>query len=142
MTKRKGDNPFLFNGDKIMIVMTRETDAEKVREICAAEGVGYSENTKLFVARDKDEILGYSIFEITDKLNIINISTPQILWNSIGDGLFRATLNFAVESGVKSARIDKTLLEKLSGNIIPTEKVTEEIGDCEEFLQSIKRCGR
>lgn len=124
-----------------MIVMTRETDTQKVREICALEGIDYSEDIKLFAAKDKDELLGYSLFSLTDKLTIINISTPQILWNSIGDGLFRATLNCAVENGVRSAKIEKALLKKLSGNVIPTEKVTESIDDCEEFLLSIKRCG-
>ena len=125
-----------------MIVMTKETSAEKIQEICFIEGIEYSENIKLFVAKDKDEILGYSIFTLADKLNMINISTPQVLWNSIGDGLFRGTLNLAIESGVNVARIEKELLEKLSGNIIPTEKVSEDIDDCEEFLQSIKKCGR
>ena len=125
-----------------MIVMAKETDTNKVQEICAKEGVAYSEDIKLFVARDKDEILGYSIFSMTDKLTIIDLNTPQMLWNSIGDGLFRGTLNFAIENGVTSGKIEKTLLDKLSGNIIPTENVTQDIRDCEEFLQSIKRCGR
>lgn len=125
-----------------MIVMTRETDARKVQEICLAEGIDYSEEIKLFAAKDKDEILGYSVFTLTDKLGIININTPQILWNSIGDGLFKGTLNLAIEKGVRSAKIEKSLLEKLSGNVIPAEKATETIDDCEEFLQSIKKCGR
>ena len=142
MTKRKGDNPFLFNGDNFMIVMTKETDAKRVQEICATEGVEYSENIKLFTAKDKDEILGYSMYTLTDKLYVINIATPQILWNSIGDGLFKGTLNLAIENGVNTAKIEKSLLEKLSGNIIPAEKAREEIDDCEEFLQSIKKCGR
>lgn len=142
MTKRKGDNPFLFNGDNFMIVMTKETDAKRVQEICEAEGIGYSEDIKLFTAKDKDEILGYSMYTLTDKLYVINIATPQMLWNSIGDGLFKGTLNLAIENGVNTAKIEKSLLEKLSGNIIPAEKAREEIDDCEEFLQSIKKCGR
>ena len=125
-----------------MIVMTKETSVEKIQEICGIEGIDYSENIKLFVAKDKDELLGYSIFTLTDKLGMINISTPQVLWNSIGDGLFRGTLNLAVESGVNAAMIERNLLEKLSGNIIPTEKACEDIDDCEKFLQSIKKCGR
>ena len=125
-----------------MIVMTRETDIEKLREICAEQGVEYSENTIAFTANDKEECYGYSLFLTGDKLYIINVKTPAVLWNSIGDGLFRATLNYAVENKINSARIEKSLLEKLKGEIIPPEKATDTIEDCETFLQDIKKCGR
>lgn len=125
-----------------MIELKKETDAEKIKEISKKEGINFSEDIKLFVAKDKEETLGYSIFEMTDKLCVLNIDTPPILWNSIGDGLFRATLNFAIESGITSGSIDEKLLEKLKGSVIPEEKLTATIDDCETFLQSIKRCGR
>ncbi len=125
-----------------MIVMTRETDTEKIKEISAKEGVDYTENIVIFAAKDKDDVLGYSIFSMKDKLYVLNVDTPQVLWNSIGDGLFRATLNFAIENGVTSGKIDKKLLEKLKGSIIPEEKATDVVDDCEKFLQDIKKCGR
>lgn len=125
-----------------MIAMTKETDLEKLKVICAEEGVEYSANVLAFTAKDKEECYGYSLFFTGDKLHIINVKTPDILWNSIGDGLFRATLNYAVENKINSARIEKSLLEKLKGGIIPLEKATETIEDCEAFLQDIKKCGR
>ncbi len=125
-----------------MIAITREPDIKKLREICAEEGVEYSENTLAFTAKDKEECYGYSLFLTGDKLHIISVKTPDVLWNSIGDGLFRATLNYAVEKEICSASIEKNLLEKLKGGIIPHEKASETIEDCEAFLQDIKKCGR
>ena len=125
-----------------MIFMTRETDIDRLKEICAEEGVKYSANVLAFTAKDKEECYGYSLFFTGDKLHIINVKTPDILWNSIGDGLFRATLNYAVENKIASAEIEKELLEKLTGKTIPIEKATEKIEDCEAFLQDTKKCGR
>ena len=125
-----------------MITMTKETNTQKLRKICENEGVEYTEKIMAITAVDKDELLGYSLFSTEDRLCLINISTNPILWNIIGDGLFRATLNFGVENGIRSAKIEKALLERLKGNIIPSEKSTEIIEDCETFLQDIKKCGR
>lgn len=141
MIERKG-NPLSFLAEINMITMTKLTDAQKLREICEREGVEYTEKIMAITAVDKDEMLGYSLFLAEDKLCIINISTSPMLWNIIGDGLFRATLNFGAENGISSAKIEKNLLEKLKGNVIPSDKATENIQDCEAFLQDIKKCGR
>ena len=125
-----------------MIVLKRETDVESIALICKDEKVEYSENMGAFVARDKDETLGYSLFYIGERIAIISVKTPPILWKSIGDGLFRATINFAIENGISSATIEQTLLEKLTGDIIPKEKATTNIEDCEKFLEEIKKCGK
>lgn len=125
-----------------MITMTKETNTQKLRKICENEGVEYTEKIMAITAVDKDELLGYSLFSTEDRLCLINISTNPILWNIIGDGLFRATLNFGVENGIYSAKIEKKLLERLKGSVIPPDKSTEIIEDCEAFLQDIKKCGR
>ncbi len=125
-----------------MIVLKRETDTESIISICKDENVEYGENIGVFVARDKDETLGYSLFSVGKSLAIINVKTLPIFWKSIGDGLFRATINFAIENGISSATIEQPLLEKLVGDIIPKEKATTNIADCEKFLEEIKRCGR
>ena len=125
-----------------MIVLKRETDVEIIESICKDENVEYGDNVGAFVARDKDEILGYSLFSVGESLEIMSVKTPPILWKSIGDGLFRATVNFAIERGISSATIREPLLEKLTGDIIPEEKATTVIADCEKFLEEIKRCGR
>ena len=125
-----------------MIVLKRETDVESIISICKDENVEYDSNIGAFVARDKDEILGYSLFSVGESLVIVNVKTSPILWKSIGDGLFRATINFAIENGILSATIEKPLLEKLIGDIIPKEKATTVIKDCEKFLAEIKKCER
>ena len=125
-----------------MIVLKRENEVETILSICKDENVEYTEKMGAFVARDKDEILGYSLFCVGESLAIINVKTPPVLWKSIGDGLFRAAVNFAIESGISSATIEQPLLTKLTGDIIPKEKATTFVADCEKFLEEIKRCGR
>ena len=125
-----------------MIVLKRETDVENIISICKEENVEYADNVGVFVARDRDEILGYSLFFVGQSLAIKNVKTPLVLWKSIGDGLFRATINFAIENGISTATMEQSLLEKLTGDIIPEDKATAVVEDCEKFLEEIKRCKR
>lgn len=123
-----------------MIALTAEKNADTVAQICGKEGTPATEQTVVYTAKDKEEILGYLIFEVSDRLRMINIVTEPLLWNSLGDGLFRAGLNYACEHGISGAVIEKPLFERLKGNIIPDNIEEREIKDCEKFLQSIKRC--
>ena len=125
-----------------MIVLKKETDSTAIAKICETQGLEYNENVGAFVAKDREEILGYSLFSVKEDLTLIDIETSPILWKSIGDGLFRATINFAIENGISPVKIEDKLLEKLTGDIILKENAKPVIEDCEKFLQESKRCAR
>ncbi len=124
-----------------MIVLSVESDDTVVEALCRRAELPCTDRTKAYTAKDGEEVLGFSLFEVGEKLDFLTVETAPMLWNSIGDGLFRATVNYAIEHGICGARIEKPLLDRVRGNIVPEKAAAEQIENCEDFLLAIKRCG-
>lgn len=98
-----------------MLTLLKE-EKETARKYFLDNGIDFSETSGMLAAKDKNEILGYSLYTLNEKeMAVIKIVSDDLM---LFDGILRSTLHIAAERGVMRAlyadSLDKTSLEKLS----------------------------
>ena len=84
------------------MITLKTTDKNEAKAIFEKEGLGFSECSDCLCAKDKDEILGYCLFDIRDGEMTIRAIEPQ---NDLMllDGILRSTLHIAASRNLNSA---------------------------------------
>ena len=84
------------------MITLKTTDKNEAKAIFEKEGLDFSECSDCLCAKDKDEILGYCLFDIKDgEMNIRAIEPQNDLM--LLDGILRSTLHIASSRDIKSA---------------------------------------
>ena len=92
-----------------MITLKPTNDREIVKEYYEKNGIAFNEFSNLLLATEKDEVLGYCLFDIEDTLTVHKIEPQSDL--ALLDGVLRSTLHVGCERGVFDAFYSATAPE-------------------------------
>ena len=92
-----------------MIVLKPTDNRAKVQEYYEKENIPFGEFSNLLLATEKDEVLGYCLFDIEDTLTVHKIEPQNDL--SLLDGVLRSTLHVGCERGIFDAFYSNTAPE-------------------------------
>lgn len=89
-------------------MITLKEEKNKAETLFLENNISYNENSSCLVAADKDEILGFCLFDIDNKKMLIKYIEPL---NDVflADGVLRSTLHIAAERGVMNAFYEDTV---------------------------------
>lgn len=84
------------------MITLKTTDKNEAKAIFEKEGIAYTQYSDCLCAKDKDEVLGYCLFDITDGEMTIRAIEPQ---NDLMllDGVLRSTLHIAASRNIEKA---------------------------------------
>ena len=84
------------------MITLKTTDKNEAKAIFEKEGIAYTQYSDCLCAKDKDEVLGYCLFDITDGEMTIRAIEPQ---NDLMllDGVLRSTLHIAASLNIEKA---------------------------------------
>ena len=93
-----------------MITLSPEKDIKVVKKLFNDEKIEFCEFSVAVTAKDKDEILGYCLFDLTPEAITVHTVQPN---NDIMllDGILRSALHVAAERSIMDARYSETAPE-------------------------------
>ena len=94
-----------------MITLKPTNDREIVKEYYDKNGIAFNEFSNLLLATEKDNVLGYCLFDIQKVLTVHKIEPQNDL--SLLDGVLRSTLHVGCERGVFDAFYSGTAPENV-----------------------------
>ncbi len=92
-----------------MIVLKPTDDRKVIKEYFQKENVTFSKTSNLLLATEREEVLGYCLFDIQKVLTVQKIEPLNDL--SLLDGILRSTLHVGCERGVFDAFYSATAPE-------------------------------
>ena len=95
-----------------MITVSPEKDKIKIKQLFEDKKIDFNSYSCAVIARDGDEILGYCLFELTEKKITVFAVEPEgdIM---LADGILRSALHVAAERFVMDAHYSDKAPEKL-----------------------------
>lgn len=85
-----------------MISLLLEKDISTTKKLFLENNISFNENSNCLLAKEKDKILGYCLFDIDCEKILIRYLTPQNDL-SLADGILRSTLHVGAERFVMNA---------------------------------------
>ena len=84
------------------MITLKTTDNTEAKRLFEKEGLSFNDCSDCLCAKDKDEVLGYCLFDIKDKEMTIRAIEPQ---NDLMllDGVLRSTLHIAASRNLEKA---------------------------------------
>ncbi len=121
-----------------MIVLKTTDDRQKVKELYKKEGIEFSSLSNCLFATEKQEVLGYCLFDL-DKALTVHCVIPL---NDVplADGILRSTLHVGCERGVVDAFYSDTAPEKLFETLNFIKNKGEKRLDVDKLFQSCCGC--
>ena len=94
------------------MITLKTTEKCEAQAFYLKEGLPFNETSNCLCAKDKDEVLGYCLFDIDDKKMIIEAIEPQ---NDLMllDGVLRSALHIAASRELKEATFTDKAPEKI-----------------------------
>ena len=123
-----------------MIYLGPIKDKEEIKKLFSKNNIDYSEFSGCVTADANGKILGYCLYDLTDKKMTLHFIEP-LSDISLADGILRSTLHVAAEKSIMDAYYSETLPEdflKKIGFIKDREEKTLEIN---KLFQSCCNCG-
>lgn len=84
-----------------MLVLKPCDNRDLVKEYYEKENIPFSNNSNLLLATDREEVLGYALFDIDKTMTIYKIEPVNDVF--LLDGVLRSTLHVGCERGVTDA---------------------------------------
>ena len=105
------------------MITLKTTEKSEAQAFFEKEGLSFSESSNCLCAKDKDQVLGYCLFDIEKGRMIIRAIEPQ---NDLSllDGVLRSTLHIAASRNLEQA----TFTDKSPENIFKTLGFLKEDG--------------
>lgn len=124
-----------------MISLAPVSDKNKVKSVFLEKGIEYTENSGCVTAMQKDELLGFSLYDLDSKKMVVKYLEPI---NDIGlaDGILRSTLHVAAERSIMDAFYADTLPEDFLNKIGFIKDETEKRLDIDKLFKSCASCGK
>ena len=84
-----------------MLVLKPTDDKNLIKEYCEKDNIPFSNASNLLLATDRDEVLGYCLFDIDKVLTVHTINPVEDVF--LLDGILRSTLHVGCEMGIVDA---------------------------------------
>lgn len=122
-----------------MIEIKTEQSVEAVKKLCADCGLEYTADTYAAVMRDKDETLGFSVFDMRRSFAVVRALSP-VSDIPLADGMLRSTIHIALSGGCTAVFYDDTAPEELFMRLgFVKNKEIKEL-DSAKLFESCKSC--
>ena len=122
-----------------MITLNITKDEKIIAQIFKQSNLQRNENSDCLVAKDKEEILGYSIFDIDNEKMIVRYIEP-LNDIALADGILRSTLHIAAERFVMDAFYSESLPEDFLNKIGFIKDANEKRLDIDKLFKSCCSC--
>jgi len=124
-----------------VVTLSIEKDKKQTESFFLKADIPQNENSSCLVAKNKDEILGYSLFDL-DKEKIIVRYIHPLSDIPLADGILRSTLHIAAERFVMNAFYADTLPEDFLEKIGFIKEKNEKRLDIDKLFKSCCSCGK
>lgn len=124
-----------------MIYLGPIKDKEEIKNLFFKNNIEYSEFSGCVTADSNGEILGYCLYELTDKKMTVHFIEP-INDISLADGILRSTLHVAAEKSIMDAFYSETLPEDFLQKIGFIKDKDEKTLEINKLFQSCCNCGK
>ena len=94
-----------------MLVLKPCDNRDLVKEYYEKENIPFSDNSNLLLATDREEVLGFSLFDIDNALTLYRIEPQNDIF--LLDGVLRSTLHVGCERGKTDAFYAETAPEAI-----------------------------
>ena len=117
--------------------LKNENDIKNFFEKCELE---YNEFSGCVTAKNGDEILGFCLYDLSDKMIIRHIEPMNDL--ALADGILRSTLHVAAEKSIMKAFYADTVPEEFFEKLQFIKDKAEKSLDIDKLFQSCCSCGK
>ncbi len=121
-----------------MIILKPTDDENLIKEYYQKENIAFSAASNLLLATERDEVLGYCLFDVDDVLTVHIIEPLNDL--SLLDGVLRSTLHVGCERGVVDAFYADTAPEAAFNTLGFIKNKAEKRLDVEKLFKSCCSC--
>lgn len=122
-----------------MITVTVPQDKNEIKELYKKSNINYTENFSAVVAKFGEELLGYCLFELTEKGITVFCLEPQDDL-SLADGVLRSALHVAAERSLMDARYNDTAPEEIFAKLGFIKNKDEKTLDIDKLFGGCKCC--
>lgn len=124
-----------------MISLAPLKSKEDIKNFFNKIGLKINEFSGCVTAQDGKEILGFCLYDLTDKKIIIRHIEP-ISDLGLADGILRSALHVATEKSIMDAFYDSSISEEFLENIKFIKDKNEKTLDVDKLFQSCCGCGK
>ena len=124
-----------------MIYLGPIKDRERIETLFSSNNIPFNEFSCCVTADSGGEILGYCLYELTDKKMTVHFIEP-LNDISLADGILRSTLHVAAEKSIMDAFYSDTLPEDFLQKIGFIKDKEEKTLEINKLFQSCCNCGK
>ena len=84
-----------------MIEIKKNEDINEIKQLCKISGIEFNDTTNAATMMDREERLGFSIFDIVDNKAILKNLEPTDDY-ALADGMLRSTIHIALQNNCNS----------------------------------------
>ena len=122
-----------------MITLKTLENTEEIKELFQKEELLYNQNSNCLCAKDREDILGYCLFDIdSEKITVRAIEPQDDI--SLCDGILRSTLHVAHERGIVKAYYADKSPENIFEMLRFIKSLTEKSLDINKLFESCCGC--
>lgn len=120
-------------------MITLKEEKNKAKALFLENNISYNENSSCLIAADKDEILGFCLFDMDrDKIVIRYIEPLEDV--SLADGILRSSLHIAAERSIMKAFYAETISYEFLNKIGFIKDEKEKTLDIDKLFKSCCSC--
>jgi len=123
-----------------MIYLGPLKEKDKIKELFNKNNIPFCEYSGCVAATCGEEVLGYSLYDLTDKKMTVHFIEP-LSDISLADGILRSTLHVAAEKSIMDAHYSETLPEDFLQKIGFIKDKEEKTLQIDKLFQSCCNCG-
>ena len=122
-----------------MIALAPLSDKQQIKDKFSSANIEYTENSGCVTAFNRDELLGFCLYELDGKRMVVKYLEPL---SDIGlaDGILRSTLHVAAERSIMDAFYAETLPEDFLEKIGFIKDINEKRLDIDKLFKSCCSC--
>lgn len=122
-----------------MIFLSVLEDEQLKQKFFAQNNISLNENSSCVTAKEKEQILGYCLFDIDKEKIVIRYITPK---NDLGlaDGILRSTLHVAAERFVMNAYYEDEEMFSFFNSLNFIKNVEEKSLNMDKLFTSCQSC--
>ncbi|MBO5211474.1 MAG: hypothetical protein J6B80_06050 [Clostridia bacterium] len=121
-----------------MIILKPTQDKNLIKKYYDKENISFSEFSNLLLATDREEVLGFCLFDIDDVLTVYKIEPMNDL--PLLDGVLRSTLHVGCERGKTDAFYTETAPEAIFESLGFVKNKSERRLDVDKLFKSCCDC--
>ena len=123
-----------------MISLAPLKNIDEIKSFFEKQKLEYNEFSGCVTAKNGDEILGFCLYDLSDKMIIRHIEPMNDL--ALADGILRSTLHVAAEKSIMKAFYADTVSEEFFEKLQFIKDKAEKSLDIDKLFQSCCNCGK